>query len=216
MSGNDKNTQIRYTTDGSIPVYASELYSDKILMNNSLLLRTRVFDNRKPSAYIGSYTFHEHKGSRKKLEYFTRSEERYKGNDFTLTDGLHGSTDFTEGGWQGFSGNDVIVEYDLPSVQSIRQVKLSFLQDMNSWIFAPLYVEVYIADEKGELILADRQNSDADPHNIDAFIKEFTFDLSEIHSDKIRIVAKNMGLCPDWHKGASEKAWVFIDEIELY
>ena len=31
----------------------------------------------------------------------------------------------------------------------------------------------------------------------------------------IKVVAKNVGLCPAWHVGANEKAWVFIDEIEI-
>jgi sialate O-acetylesterase len=216
LSGNDKKTQIRYTTDGSVPIYSSALYKDKIPLKTSLVLRTRIFEDKKPSAYIGAYSYHKHKGSREKLQYITRPEEKYMGNDYTLCDGIHGSTDFRDGGWQGFLGNDVMVQYNLPSVQSIHQVKVSFLQDMNSWIFAPLYVEVYIADDKGNLIPAGIRNSDTNPHENDAFVKEFTFDLGNISTAKIRIIAKNIGLCPDWHKGAKEKAWLFIDEFELY
>jgi hypothetical protein len=29
----------------------------------------------------------------------------------------------------------------------------------------------------------------------------------------IRVVAKNIGTCPDWHQGAGGKAWIFADEI---
>ena len=29
----------------------------------------------------------------------------------------------------------------------------------------------------------------------------------------IKIIAKNSGNCPDWHKGAGEKSWIFADEI---
>jgi hypothetical protein len=25
--------------------------------------------------------------------------------------------------------------------------------------------------------------------------------------------AKNIGVCPDWHPGKGEKAWIFVDEI---
>jgi hypothetical protein len=29
----------------------------------------------------------------------------------------------------------------------------------------------------------------------------------------IRVVAKNTGVCPAWHLGKGEKAWMFVDEI---
>jgi hexosaminidase len=29
----------------------------------------------------------------------------------------------------------------------------------------------------------------------------------------IRVLAKNRGSCPDWHPGAGNPAWLFIDEV---
>jgi hypothetical protein len=29
----------------------------------------------------------------------------------------------------------------------------------------------------------------------------------------VRVKAKNIGLCPDWHMGRGDKAWLMIDEI---
>jgi hypothetical protein len=31
----------------------------------------------------------------------------------------------------------------------------------------------------------------------------------------IRIHAKNIAVCPEWHKGAGGKAWLFVDEIMI-
>ena len=31
----------------------------------------------------------------------------------------------------------------------------------------------------------------------------------------VRMVAKNPGLCPDWHVGAGEKSWIFCDEVVI-
>jgi hypothetical protein len=31
----------------------------------------------------------------------------------------------------------------------------------------------------------------------------------------IRIEAKNVGICPPWHKGSGGKAWLFVDEVEV-
>ena len=29
----------------------------------------------------------------------------------------------------------------------------------------------------------------------------------------VRATARNIGVCPDWHPGAGEKAWIFADEL---
>ena len=33
----------------------------------------------------------------------------------------------------------------------------------------------------------------------------------------IKVIAKNRGFCPEWHKGAKDKgkAWIFLDEITV-
>jgi len=31
----------------------------------------------------------------------------------------------------------------------------------------------------------------------------------------IKIKAANIGKCPDWHKGAGGKAWLFVDEAVI-
>ncbi len=31
----------------------------------------------------------------------------------------------------------------------------------------------------------------------------------------IKIAAKNIGVCPKWHPGSGNKAWIFIDEITI-
>jgi hypothetical protein len=37
--------------------------------------------------------------------------------------------------------------------------------------------------------------------------------LAEKEARFVRIKARNVGICPDWHPGAGGKAWLFVDEI---
>ena len=37
----------------------------------------------------------------------------------------------------------------------------------------------------------------------------------EMEGRFVRLLAENLGICPDWHKGAGGKAWLFIDEITI-
>jgi hypothetical protein len=46
-------------------------------------------------------------------------------------------------------------------------------------------------------------------------IKEFSADISPVNARYVRLRAKNLGICPEWHKGAGNKAWLFVDEITV-
>jgi hypothetical protein len=44
-------------------------------------------------------------------------------------------------------------------------------------------------------------------------IKEFSQKLTKAKARYVRIQARNVGICPDWHLGKGDKAWLFVDEI---
>ncbi|MEI8203512.1 MAG: sialate O-acetylesterase [Bacteroidota bacterium] len=213
ISGNDANTQIHYTLDGSAPTFNSPIYKDKILLQESVTIKAKVFEGKTPSLYSATSEFHRHNAWKKKVEYINKFSPLYKGTG--LTDGIRGSTNFRDGLWQGFLGEDVFVIIDMESSQPIGKINLSFLQDIGSWIFPPLYVDIYVANNKNEFSFYNSINNDTDLTKEGGFLKEFIFDMKHIKARYIKVVAKNMGLCPSWHIGAKNKAWVFIDEIEV-
>ena len=45
-------------------------------------------------------------------------------------------------------------------------------------------------------------------------IQNFTLNFST-KARYIKVIAKNMGICPGWHWGAGKKAWIFADEIVI-
>jgi hypothetical protein len=44
-------------------------------------------------------------------------------------------------------------------------------------------------------------------------IKKFSAAIEAQTARYLKVSAKNIGICPSWHKGAGEKAWIFADEI---
>ncbi|MCX6235051.1 MAG: hypothetical protein NT175_10085 [Bacteroidetes bacterium] len=46
-------------------------------------------------------------------------------------------------------------------------------------------------------------------------IKDFTAEFKPVKARYVKILARNMGVCPKWHPGAGEKAWIFADEIMI-
>jgi hypothetical protein len=52
------------------------------------------------------------------------------------------------------------------------------------------------------------------PTEEEIFTKDFVANV-DVAARYVRILGKNLGVCPDWHKGAGSKAWLFADEIIL-
>ncbi len=55
-------------------------------------------------------------------------------------------------------------------------------------------------------------------HNIpqqeyEALIHTFSANLQNVSARYVKVFAKNVKLCPDWHPSAGGKAWLFVDEI---
>jgi len=216
MTGNDINSLIRYSIDGSEPSFNSPLYKEKILLQKTMTLKAKVFKGNLSSICSVEANFHKHNAWGNNIEYLTDFSSQYKGSYNVLTDGIRGSANFLDGLWQGFLGDDVIVTIDMETSKPIDKIKLSFLQNINSWIFAPLYIDIYTSDNNIDFKLFTSVKNNTELTKEGSFIKEFDVEMKLIKAKYIKVIAKNIGLCPIWHVGANNKAWIFIDEIEVY
>jgi predicted alpha-1,2-mannosidase len=146
----------------------------------------------------------------------TRYSAQYTaGGDRALIDGRRGTTDFRVGAWQGYEGNDLDDVVDLGSRKVISAVSLGCLQDNNSWIFFPTQVEFSFSDDGSTFRDAVIVKNDVSPRDQTVMIKEFSRVLEGVQARFVRVRAMNIGVCPDWHKGAGSKAWLFVDEITV-
>jgi predicted alpha-1,2-mannosidase len=142
------------------------------------------------------------------------SSQYAAGGDKALIDMLRGGKDFKTGEWQGYHENDIYATVDLGKLQIVNKVGMGFLQDENSWIFMPRYVRFEVSEngrdywDLGNVINRISQKTKG------AVIKDFSISLQKpITIRYIRVFADNIGKCPEWHKGAGNKAWLFSDEI---
>jgi len=137
------------------------------------------------------------------------------GGERALVDGRRGTTDFRVGAWQGYEGNDLDAVVDLGSRKGISAVSLGCLQDNNSWIFFPTQVEFSFSDDGSTYRDAVVIRNDVSPQDQTVMTKEFGRTLKDVNARYVRVHATNIGICPDWHKGAGSKAWLFVDEITV-
>ncbi len=145
----------------------------------------------------------------------TYSPQYTGGGDGALIDGLQGAVDFRLGAWQGYEQNDLDVVVDLGGTKTVSDVALGCLQDNNSWIFFPTSLEVSLSEDGRDYGPAVIVRNDISPRDEGATRKEFEAHIGSVQARYVRIVARNIGICPDWHKGAGGKAWLFADEIVI-
>ncbi len=138
---------------------------------------------------------------------------KFPGNgEKTLIDGIRGSMDHTDGSWLGFEGDDLDATVDLGQLQSIKRIKCGFLQNQVSWIFSPTFIEMAISKNGNNFQVIGTFDLLTE-FNQKPEIKDYSTELTEKETRFVRIKAKNVGICPDWHPGAGGKAWILVDEI---
>lgn len=202
---------IHYTLDGSEPKVTDQKYNTPIILKKNTTVKACVFHGNLKSR-IDSISYVETDTKRPSYQY---PYEKYTGGgDFALIDGRKGSLSFGDGKWQGFYGNDLDIIIDFQKDSVISSINVNFLTDSKSWIFPPSSISISIwYEEQGWKEISNQKTTPLRQHKapgIDSNSISGNFKAS-----KIRVQAKNIGVCPEWHEGAGKRAWLFVDEIEI-
>jgi len=208
-----KDAKIYYTLDGSKPDINSKEYTKPLKFNKTTTIKTfAVANGLLPSKKVTAEFMKIPEGRSIKINN-PYSPQYTGGGDIALIDFIRGSNNFRTGDWQGYYGIELDVIIDLGKIQKINQISTGFLQDQNSWIFMPAQVDYKISTDGKTFKSVGSVFNDIPEKNNGAIIKNFILKNINKKTRYIRVLAKNIGVCPDWHKGAGEKAWIFADEI---
>jgi hexosaminidase len=137
------------------------------------------------------------------------------GGPGALTDGILGSSHFNDGRWQGFEGEDMVAVIDLGQPRVIESVACRFLQSVPSWIWMPRVMEVNLSDDGRRFRPFTTADHDVDERAREARVRELVAATAPDIARYVRVRARSMGSCPQWHPGAGGPAWVFADEIRI-
>ena len=210
----DTNAQIYYAVNRKMPQRDFRLYENPLLITQTSTIRFFAKRNalRTPTDTLRLRKFPEGRS----IRLLTRPSPQYTaGSDSALIDGITGGTDFSNGYWQGYEGNDLDAIIDLGKPKRVSYLSAHFLQDINSWIFMPLYVDFFASNDGQHFKKLGRVKNTVSEHQWGAIPKNFALRIKPVRTRYIRVIAKNRGLCPAWHKGHGGKAWIFIDEITI-
>jgi predicted alpha-1,2-mannosidase len=202
-----------FTVDGTEPSNRAMLYETPIVLRNSGVIKAAAVRNGISSAPVeASFVRSRAIGT---ISLATRYSDQYTaGGDDALIDGIYGVEDFRVGHWQGYYGTDLEATIDLGSVRPIQRIAARFLQDNNAWIFFPTSVRIDVSENGATYRTVFDGTTGIAPQQEGAIIKTVEQTLYGYYR-YIRVRAKNIGICPPWHKGGGNPAWLFADEIEV-
>jgi len=210
----DEGDDIRYSLDGSEPNAQSKLYTKPLMSKKNVLIKAKVFVNGEPSLVNSSFKIHQHLANGKQVSYTYPYDPKYNGGgDFALVNSVFGSSDFSDGNWQGFQGENLEVIIDMEELTKISSVAVNALQVVNSWIVLPKQLIVYGSLDGQEFHEMARKENTTPAGISKAFVQELKVNFKSQDLRYVKVQVINYGPLPEWHLSAGEKAWLFVDEI---
>ena len=211
-----KGVDLRYTLDGASPDSTSPVFSDKITLTDSGTLKVAAFkENWVPSDVITrDYAKVQHRIADFSIE--EEPSERFA-DPKQLFDLEEGSLSFGDGKWAGFLGSDLTTTIDLGSDKVVEHISFSTLEDVGSWILYPTKFLIYASNTKdGEFAMIDEVSVPRQGEGGAVEKKKVTLTLPKTKARYFKIVIKNRDALPEWHVGAGNPGWIFVDEIFVW
>lgn len=208
--------QIYYTIDGSIPDKSSNLYHKPFKINKSCLVKAICYDEYDDHEIIERYILY-HKG----IGHFMKLNapvgnyrpEYSGGGDDALLNGIIGSTNYKDGNWQGFYGNDCDIEINFGKKENLNSIKINFLTNPYDWILMPSVVNIYTSKEGIQYHLFKTCNIKEEVPSTINTITHKTLNTDGLSTQYLRIIVENPGRIPKGLPGYDNQSWIFMDEI---
>ncbi len=216
MSAAHKDISIHYCYSDKTPYYYSNIYDKPLVFSNSGKLTALAFVGNLPygEALHWQHINHSGLGIEPLLQY-EYAPKYNAGGVLGLTDGIKGSLNYLDGNWQGFKSKNLIAIIDLKKTQTINSISISFLHNPNVWIFAPREVSFYTSDTGIDFQQHACLSANTPEQLNRIVIEEFSKSFTNLKARYIKVTAKNLKKCPDWHPSGGNHAWLFADEIVI-
>ncbi len=210
---------IYYTTDNTSPTLGANMYTGPFTIDHSAPIRAGVEEYGQVVETANEYVLVDKAiGTLYKLEsqYSTYNPAYSAGGDSALVDGLLGSTNFADGRWQGFQGQNLDVTLDLKRQTDVKSVAIRFLQNSFSWILMPKDVEVFFSDNGKDFHEVAEIPNTIDQKIQGTIIHRYEAHFANIKTRFIKVIGVYPGPLPFGHPGAGSPAFMFADEVIVH
>ncbi len=211
------NLPVYYTTDGTAPTLNSTKYSQPIYTDSTINITARVIDSiGMYDVQSDSFIFHKGIGKLYKLNSKWNTDRAVYAarGELGLLDGRRGSKNsFNDGRWQAYFGSDIDVELDLDEVKPVSKITMGFAQLMRYGILYPKQIEVSTSADGVNYTFVKTIENVIDGNTEERSTHDFIVPLEHVKSRYLKIVAKSIGVLPEWHYSKGTTSWLYADEI---
>ncbi len=130
----------------------------------------------------------------------------------SMADGIFGERTFASG-WLGYEGEDMIMEIALEPSDEVSTISMNFLCDHVSWIFLPSEVIIEASENGTDFVTVASRKFETTGFDQDITPVHMEYEFSPVKASKLKITARSLKKCPEWHRGAGQPSWIFADEI---
>lgn len=203
---------IVYSKDDKPFISTSEKYTQAILITGKEKINACILKNNELAGTISTKTYNPSLSSACKVSIEPQASGSYPGiGSFTLVDGYIAHAPRKNDEWLGWSGKDVSITLQLKKLTSIQSVKIYYLQETLSWIYAPSSIAIAFSED-GKTWSAEKY---LNKEEICAGKDCARFDKLATKAMYIKLSIKNFGKIPEGNNGAGSDAWLFLNEIEV-
>lgn len=143
------------------------------------------------------------------ITFITKPSPQYSSNgSLTLVDGVYGKLPWKGYEWLGFDTSTIEFVVDLTQKSTIEGASIHFLDDTNSWIYAPENCEISISKN-------GKKWSKPTGLTLDKSTVKFQFN-QKMNGRYVKFHIKNRTKIPVGSNGEGNTPWTFIDEINIY
>ena len=168
--------EIRYTTDGSVPVASSALYAEPITVQDSAHIKAAIFRDGVLQGTPTEKKVDYHRAINKPIHYNSKLYEGYMaGGTNALLDGYRGGLTYLDGRWQGYL-DDLDCVIDMEEETDIHKVSIRFMQLIGPGVFQPGQVELLTSEDGENFISRGIVPTTVPADDPDLLFQEYTFD----------------------------------------
>jgi hexosaminidase len=205
---------IHYTLNGTEPTSRSPLYKEPIRLSRTTTIKAATFREK---TRTGDVTMREFPLSMFNMRvvslnrpFDTQFQE--SGNN-GLVDNVRASLSSRDRNWHGMKQSNIEAVIDLGGMRSISRITSGFYQNCYELIFLPPVVEYAVSVDGKSFEPVATVTNDLPDRYPKLSMKDFSARFPKVKARYIRVLAKNIGLCPVWHKQAGQPAWLYVDEV---
>jgi len=208
-----KDAELRYTLDSSVPGPTSPLYTQPLVIRQPADILLIAYKEGWESSDTANRTLSKAGFKIKEIILEQDPPKRYQadgpGTLFDLNKGSQGG----DGKWLAYQKDDLIAQVILDQGHTVSRIKIGTLENSGIWAFYPRAVELLYSEDGIKYIplsktyfLSPKKDKPGGPKVLDLTFKP-------VQTAYIKIILKNLGKNPSWHKDKGKPSWVFCDEI---